>query len=76
MNLFNCEFNHFLTSTESLINIETDSIWYTGSADKINSGTVYDGAMFFMGIDAGANISISNSTFSDSKFCKGLIVYR
>lgn len=32
--------------------------------------------MYYYGVDSGANISISNSSFNNSKFCKGLIVYR
>ena len=40
------------------------------------SGMAQDYRFDFWGVDAGAKINITNSTFKDSKFCKGLIVYR
>lgn len=76
LNIFNCDFTYFLSNTESLINIETDNIVYGAGGDNINTGTIKDKVFFYYGVDSGAVISIANSTFNNSKFCKGLIVYR
>lgn len=47
----------------------------TGS-DNFNGASAEPYHFDFWGIDGGAVIKIDNSTFKDSKFCKGLIVYR
>jgi hypothetical protein len=60
-----------------LINIEVDNYYSQAYSDSINAR---DGStekfLVFSGLDAGAVIVIDNSVFRDSKFCKGLIVYR
>lgn len=78
LDIINCEFEYFLVDYESLINVETNNIVLTeGSNDNYNAGDEnLDEFVQFWGVDAGAIIMITDTLFRDSKFCKGLIVYR
>lgn len=67
-----------MVNQEALINIETNTYYtYTSTKDSITVGaTTYNYLYGFHGADNGAAISIINSNFEHSKFCKGLLVYR
>lgn len=77
-----CEFEYFLGATyESLINVETYTMSRTTVQDyTYDSAGVGDSTPFYFytydGADRGAKITITNSDFKHSQFCKGMIVYR
>ena len=81
LNLTNCDFEYFLGGYESLINIETNNLnkvtktfsWpLSGGVPATETKTFYT----YLGADKGARIRIVNSNFKNSRFCKGMIVYR
>lgn len=76
LQIINCEFKYFLSNTESLINIETDNVVYMTGNDVVSGADSVPYHFDYWGVDGGAVIKITNSTFRDSKFCKGLLVYR
>ena len=81
----NSQFEYFLANGyESLITIETYTLnqvivlektyaeGQSGSTNNDNTRTYYNSN----GADRGAKITITNSIFKHSRFCKGMIVYR
>jgi len=70
LQLVECDFNYFLDpSYEALVVVETNNLGLLGSKDTQSMLGHY-------GEDRGARINITTSTFKNSKFCKGLVVYR
>lgn len=89
LNITNCVFKYFLNNYESLIHVETEAYWKNSAKlisfnndaqypDPLQSYLITTALDFYYvnGADRGAMISISNSNFLTSRFCKGLIVYR
>jgi hypothetical protein len=86
LNLTNCDFEYFLGGYESLIQVETNNLkklsraysWdfidSTDGSDETQSET----KTFYSSNQAekGVRIRITSSNFKNSRFCKGLIVYR
>ena len=68
INIVNCQFQFFLRDYESLIYVENNNYYSMGSN--------YWGIVGLRGENRGAGIVISGSTFSNSRFCKGMIVFR
>lgn len=69
LTLINCEFKYFLDDYEALIYVETSIV---ERVDNLFSRPY----IVQLGDDRGARITITNSVFKHSSFCKGLIVYR
>jgi len=73
LNLQNCDFRHFIQTTmEALILVETTNLF------PVPKSNAADGLGFIKsyGADKGAKITITNSIFEYSRFCKGMLVYR
>ena len=71
LTLENCQFTYFLAGYESLINVETNNLSVikpttVGSKQYIET----------LGHDRGVKITITGSSFSHSRFCKGMLVYK
>ena len=78
LRLENCVFRQFLKNYESLINVETTNYAPMGKMNQAEGPDLYGKEAYFFqfGDDRGAHINITSSRFSDSSFCKGMIVYR
>ena len=57
---------------ESLINVENINLKHIFYSEGTDNYSAYS----YNGGDRGAKIWIQNSNFRDSRFCKGMIVYR
>ena len=69
LTLTNCDFKYFLDDYEALIYVETSIV------ERVD--TLFSRPFIVqLGDDRGARITIEESTFKHSSFCKGLIVYR
>jgi hypothetical protein len=81
LTLINCTFENFFAGYESLIHVETDNIWYVGKQVpryelKDTGSEAYVTYLATTGVDRGIQLLIHYSTFKNSRFCRGLIVYR
>lgn len=90
LEIHNCDFEYFLNEYESLINVETETLWKVSAkilGVNTDSGSYYfdqdtsfitqkKDFYFSNGQDRGAKITIKNSKFRHSRFCKGMLVYR
>ena len=66
---------------DSLINVETNNFGIFGlhwDSDERKYDPLDENSQFlsYYGEDRGARISIANSTFKHSSFCKGMIYYK
>ena len=81
-----CDFEYFLADNyEALITIESQAISKVeetelGYAEGAKGEATKEDSKYsfyiFNGADRGGRITIVSSTFTTSRFCKGLIVYR
>ena len=79
LELTGCDFKYFLGGHDSLIQVETNNFGLMGERrDDDSPGGVNTQDLFlsYLGEDRGARISITNSTFKHSSFCKGMIYYK
>ena len=70
INIKGCEFRYFMREYEALIYVENNNYHTDTSLERIKS---YNS---FLGEDRGMDLTIDNSLFEYSRFCKGMIVYR
>ena len=69
LTLKNCTFSYFLADYEALIYVENNNFAPMG-VDEAGLASFYA----LLGSDKGAVLQINKSTFSHSRFCKGMIV--
>lgn len=72
LEIVNCSFKYFVGHLDALIQVETNNLGYFGQQVDANTDNRF---MVFYGEDRGAMITIENSEFYSSSFCKGLIYY-
>ena len=72
LNIINCEFEYFLKDYDSLIHVETTNL----NEGYLSGGNIKFYMFSSIGREKGAKISIRGSKFSNSRFCRGMIVYR
>ncbi len=75
VHIVGCEFRYFLRHYESLIYVENNNYHIdtpVGTTTDPNNKGIYS----YLGEDRGLDLTIDNSVFEYSRFCKGLIVYR
>lgn len=73
LTLRNCTFEYFFRDYEALIYVENNNMQIQNMTAAENANDPKN--LMIYGDDRGANIFVQRSTFTNSRFCKGLIVY-
>lgn len=73
LELKNCTFSYFYREYEALVYVENNNMEIQNITAIENPADPKN--LMVYGDDRGANISVIESTFKNSRFCKGLIVY-
>ena len=74
LTLEKCSFDNFYDGYESLIHVETDNLSKVTKKNLVSAN--FSTYITQSGIDLGVTLSIRNSQFTFSRFCRGLIYYR
>ncbi len=73
-----CSFKNFYDGYESLIHVETDNLSRRVRNHSLKANSSLNNVTYITlsGVDLGISLYITNSHFSFSRFCRGLIYYR
>ena len=71
LTLKDCKFEYFLAGYEALINVENNNMAVVTPSIAGASSYIEE-----LGDDRGVKIKISGSSFKNSRFCKGMLVYK
>ena len=74
LEIVNCTFKYFVNHHDALIQVETNNLGFIGEVPESADDEDYR-VLAYYGQDKGAMITIEDSNFLSSSFCKGLIYY-